>query len=120
MAYMKSEVEVDARARILADVNREIYTEFRDNCRKRGIPINILFEAFMKQCIEDQIEIPLISTKTNDPMRVGTTIPKDISDSFKAKCKEIRIPIRIMLESFMYQYNRGEFELVLRRVNNKE
>ena len=117
MAYMKSNAEVEPRAKIVAAINGEIYTEFRDNCRRRGIPINILIEAFMRQCIEEQIEIPIISNQTNDPIRFGTNVPKDIADSFKAKCKSSRIPMRIMLESFMYQYNKGEFELVLRRVN---
>ncbi|MGM9927777.1 MAG: hypothetical protein ACI35P_07475 [Bacillus sp. (in: firmicutes)] len=42
---------------------------------------------------------------------LNTTINKTVFDKFKANCKSAGIPMNILIEAFMRQYNEGGFYL---------
>lgn len=44
---------------------------------------------------------------------LNTTINKEILDSFRNYCKEINIPMNVVLETFMNQFSDGQFSLKL-------
>ena len=46
---------------------------------------------------------------------LNTTINKDVFEEFKKKCKQSGIPMNIIIESFMAQYNNGDFQICIRK-----
>lgn len=53
-----------------------------------------------------------IDTNTvNKRVALNTTIDKEIFEAFKVNCKITGIPMNVLLETFMSQYNNGEFNL---------
>ncbi len=49
----------------------------------------------------------------NNRVQLNTTVDKDILDEFKRSCKQIGIPMNVLLEAFMQQFSAGEFYLKL-------
>ena len=56
-----------------------------------------------------------IKTKADSELRkkepLNTTIDGQILNSFKRYCKEVGIPMNVIIETFMNQFANGEFEL---------
>lgn len=48
---------------------------------------------------------------------LNTTINKEVLDGFKAYCKELGLPMNILIESFMLQFVSGEFVLKIGKAN---
>lgn len=48
---------------------------------------------------------------TNKRVPLNTTIDKETFEAFKVNCKITGIPMNVLLETFMAQYNSGEFNL---------
>ena len=52
------------------------------------------------------------SSENKAPRTVlNTTISKDIFEDFKVSCKDIGIPMNVIIETFMRQFNKGGFYL---------
>lgn len=112
MAYMKSNVTPDERTTVGIKADAEVYNQFRDLCRKEGIPMGVLFETFMKEYVNG-MELPL-NQESKAFLQCGAVVRKEIAEQFKSACKQNKVAIRLVLESFMSQYNQGRYELVLR------
>ena len=52
------------------------------------------------------IEVEKIET-----MALNTKVNKEIFDGFKVRCLQLRLPMNVVLESFMLQYTNGRFNL---------
>lgn len=52
------------------------------------------------------IEIEKIETKA-----LNTKVNKEVFDNFKVRCLQLRVPMNVVLESFMLQYSNGRFSL---------
>lgn len=52
------------------------------------------------------IEVEKIET-----MALNTKVNKEIFDSFKVRCLQLRLPMNVVLETFMLQYTNGRFSL---------
>lgn len=53
-----------------------------------------------------------IDTNTvNKRVPLNTTVDKETFETFKVNCKLTGIPMNVLLETFMAQYNNGEFNL---------
>lgn len=55
---------------------------------------------------------------TNDKIQKGvlsTPINKEVLDQFRAKCKELNIPMNTVVEVFCKEFNKGKFELTFSR-----
>lgn len=50
---------------------------------------------------------------------LNTTFDKEVLDSFRKSCDDKHLPMNIVLEQIMKQYNMGDFELVYRLKENK-
>lgn len=48
---------------------------------------------------------------SNKRVPLNTTIDKEIFEAFKVNCKITGIPMNVLIETFMAQYNNGEFNL---------
>ena len=48
---------------------------------------------------------------------LNTTINAKVLDDFKAYCKELGLPMNMLLESFMQQFVNGEFVLKIGKAN---
>ena len=48
----------------------------------------------------------------------NTSIDMEILEQFKAKCKEEKLPINIVLERFMQGYVAGNFKMEMQYSNN--
>ena len=48
---------------------------------------------------------------------LNTTINEEVLDDFKAYCKELGLPMNILLEAFMTQFVDGEFKLKIGKAN---
>lgn len=47
----------------------------------------------------------------NKRVPLNTTVDKETFEAFKVNCKITGIPMNVLLETFMAQYNNGEFNL---------
>lgn len=50
---------------------------------------------------------------------LSTTINAEIMEKFKERCKADGVPMNIIIELFIKQYNSGNFEIVLERKAGK-
>lgn len=57
--------------------------------------------GFIKNVEIKKIETTALNTKVN----------KEVFDSFKVRCLQLRVPMNVVLESFMLQYTNGRFIL---------
>ena len=57
--------------------------------------------GFIKNVEVKKIETTALNTKVN----------KEVFDSFKVRCLQLRVPMNVVLESFMLQYTNGRFGL---------
>lgn len=49
----------------------------------------------------------------------ATAINVDIAQGFREYCKQRKLPMNIVLEMFMQQFQNGEINLVLKKKENK-
>ena len=49
---------------------------------------------------------------------INTSIDEEILEQFKAKCREEKLPINIVLERFMQGYINDDFKLEMRYFHN--
>lgn len=66
--------------------------------------------------------MPRIKTNASQNKRamLNTTINDEVLGEFKAYCKELGLPMNIILEAFMSQFIDGEFKLKFGKSNNIE
>lgn len=50
---------------------------------------------------------------------LNTTISKEIFDEFKISCKDIGVPMNVIIETFMRQFNDGGFFLKFEKEKRK-
>lgn len=60
---------------------------------------------------------PKTKTAVNKRTMLNTTIKDDVLDNFKSYCKEIGMPMNMILEAFMLQFSNGEFILKIGKSN---
>lgn len=53
----------------------------------------------------------------NKRAMLNTTINNEVLNEFKAHCKELGLPMNLLLESFMQQFVDGEFVLKIGKAN---
>lgn len=112
---MKSMGEPAKREKFAIATNPELYNSLRDKCRNEGIQMNLILECFMRQYTSEGFTLLLIDNYIGPTTQLGTTVNKEISDAFKAKCKSEGNTIKLVMESFIALYNEGKYELALRK-----
>lgn len=56
----------------------------------------------------------------NKRAMLNTTINEEVLKSFRAYCKELGLPMNVLIESFMRQMSNGEFTLKIGKSNKIE
>lgn len=57
------------------------------------------------------------NAQTAKRVALNTTINEEVFNEFKVQCKEIGVPMNVIIESFMRQFSLGEFVLKMGRAN---
>lgn len=115
MAYMKSTGESLERTQFTVDMNPQLYDSLRDKCRAEGISLNIILECFLRQYTNEGLRTLPIDNYLGPTVKLSTTVNKGIADAFKKKCKIEGNTIKLVVGSFVAGYNKGKYELALRR-----
>lgn len=55
--------------------------------------------------------MPETTKPTKKRMPFNTTINTDVQNEFREYCMEIGIPLNVVLEAFMKQFSKGEFQM---------
>lgn len=63
MSSLKTNIESPKRASLNTTIDREIFEQFKMNCKTSGIPMNVLIEAFMRQYNEGGFNLKFGKTK---------------------------------------------------------
>ena len=124
-------------------VNKDVYFNFRDNCKKKGLLMNIVFEIFMQEFIDGDIKLEIFKnklvlvdkdfdiskgiqdietrgtstngSKNKNKYNFTTTLDKEIYEKFIHICSENYngISASIITETFLNQFNLNDFALKL-------
>ena len=107
--FIRSNAERTEIKQINTTVNKEICEDFKDWCKTKGYPINIMIEIFMSQFVDGKFLINLDKARiwndnTKEKMVLNTTVNLEIYNKFKDCCKAIKCPINAILTAFMKQF----------------
>lgn len=122
--FIRSDVERVETKQISTTINKEVCEDFKDWCKIKGYPINVMIEIFMSQYVDGKFLIDLENAKiwndkTKDKIVLNTTVDLKVFNDFKDCCKIIKYPINAMLTAFMKQFIDEEYVLEFRKVKNK-
>ncbi len=119
MSAIKSNEKVQGKYSFRTTITQEIYDEFRDTCKRMGVPMNIVLESFMKDFDMDEFREKKISLPIKSPKSaLRTTITQEIYETFRDICKRTGVSLNLVLESFMKDFNAGLYEVCVRKTNH--
>lgn len=101
-------------------INKEIFDEFKIQCKTFGYPMNILIEVFMQQYANERFHIEkedVLKWKNSDYEvdTLNTTFNKEIYLAFKSRCKENGFFVKHVITAFMKEFTNEK--LVMEYVN---
>lgn len=87
-------------------VNKKVFEDFKDCCKKRGYPMNVMLETFMLQYANGRFNLRdehIIKWKKDEWEQdtLNTTFNKEIYQSFKATCKNKGFFVKHVIIAFM-------------------
>ena len=96
------------------EINREVFNGFKDYCKKRGYPMNVLLELFMQQYANNRFQFSseeinkwkMIKCETDT---LNTTIDKTIYKAFKSTCKGNGYFLKYVIIAFMEKIARNQY-----------
>lgn len=123
-------------------LDKEIYVNFRDVCKKKGFLMNNIFEEFMREFIEKDVKLELFKNKfiivdkdfdisagivdietkgtptsgneIKEKCNFNTTLDKELLNRFVTTCKEdYGISSKIVTETFLKQFSMNGFTFKL-------
>ena len=97
-------------------IDREVFNGFKDYCKKRGYPMNVLLEVFMMQYANgkfhlDGEDINKWRNKSYDTDTLNTTIDKVVYRSFKTTCKGNGYFVKCVIMAFMEKLASNQYVL---------
>ena len=125
VGYIKRDVEQRTEhVGLNLKINREVFNSFKDYCKKRGYPMNVMLESFMQQYANGRFQ--LNSEEINKWKGVeceidilNTTIDKTIHKAFKSTCKGNGYFLRHVLMAFMAKLVSTQYNLEFAEVGSK-
>ena len=106
------------------EINREVFNGYKDYCKKRGYPMNVLLESFMQQYANGRFQ--LSSEEITKWKRIecetdtlNTTIDKTVHKAFKSTCKGNGYFLRYVLMAFMAKLVSTQYNLEFVEVGPK-
>ncbi len=115
--FIKRDIERVETTALNTKINKEVFDEFRDNCKRQGYPLNVMLETFMRQYANGRFKLEAkdILKFKNDGKEVdtlNTTFNKEIYFDFKDVCKLRGFFVKHVITAFMEKYNdSGNFVL---------
>jgi len=106
-------------------IDREIFNRFKDYCKKRGYPMNVLLEVFMMQYANgkfhlDSEEINKWRNKSYEADALNTTIDKIVYGKFKTTCKGNGYFVKCVIMAFMEKLTSNQYVLEFVGLNSNE
>ena len=97
-------------------INRDAFNGYKDYCKKKGYPMNVMLEVFMQQYTKGGFQL------TDDEIRkwknmeaetdtLNTTFDKEIYHSFKRTCKNNGYFVKYVVTAFMARVVNAEYRM---------
>ena len=121
--FIKVEAKKLPTKAINTKVNKEIFYNFKVKCKERGLPLNIVIEAFMNQYANGRYELDLediLKWKTDEgeTETLNSTFNKEIYDGFKNVVRHQNLFVKYVISAFIEDYSKND--LVIEFVKTKE
>lgn len=122
--FIRSNLERPKPKQINTTVNKEVYDDFKDWCKVKGYPINVMIETFMNQFVGGQFLIDYDKAKemnksAESKVTLNTTVNLKSFNKFKDCCKAMGYPINVILTGFMRQFIDEEYILEFRKIDEE-
>lgn len=114
--YIKRDVKRVETNALNTKINKEVFDDFKDCCKKQGYPMNVMLETFMRQYANGNFHLDAddIMKFKNDGKEVdtlNTTFSKEVYLAFKSACKVNGFFVKHVIAAFMEQYTNRNFVL---------
>lgn len=121
--YIKRDVERVKTMALNTKVNKEVFDDFKDCCKKQGYPLNVMLETFMRQYANHNFKLSeedVLKFKNDgkEEDTLNTTFNKEVYLDFKSVCKANGYFVKHVIAAFMEKYS--ERNLVLEYVDMTE
>lgn len=95
-------------------VNKEVFSDFKDELAYRGHAMNTILETFMRQYANGRFNISysdIIQWKDDDSEidTLSTPINKEIYLKFKTICKDEGYFLKHVITAFMYEFTNNNY-----------
>ena len=112
--FIKSDVERAETSALNTKINKEVFDNFKGNCKYLGYPMNVLLETFMLQYTNGKFNInhdDIIKWKKDDSEvdTLNTTFNKEIYFNFKDYCKKNGYFVKHVITAFMEEFSNKNF-----------
>ena len=102
-------------------VNKVVFDNFKDYCKKLGYPMNVMLETFMRQYTNGKFELneeDILKYKgdVTEQDTLNTTFNKEIYTNFKYRCKYNGYFVKHVIIAFMEKIVSREYVLEYTRV----
>ena len=107
--YIKRDVKRVETTALNTKVNKEVFDAFKDTCKEKGYPLNVMLETFMQQyangnfCLNDD-DIMKFKNDGKEMDTLNTTFNKEIYLAFKSACKLRGYFVKHVVTAFMEKY----------------
>lgn len=107
--YIKRDVERVETTALNQKINKEVFNGFKDICKEKGYPMNVVLETFMQQYANGRFKLNAsdVDKFKNDGKPVdtlNTTFNKVIYTNFKSACKTRGFFVKHVVTAFMEKY----------------
>ena len=114
--FIKVDVKKLPTKPLNTQINKEIFYDFKVKCKQRGLPLNIVIEAFMGQYANGRYDLDkerVIKWKENDgeTETLNSTFNKEVYDKFKDAVKKDKFFIKHVITVFIEDYVNNDYVL---------
>ena len=114
--FIKVDVKKLPTKPLNTQINKEIFYDFKVKCKQRGLPLNIVIEAFMSQYANGRYDLDkerVIKWKEDDgeTETLNSTFNKEVYDKFKDAVKKDRFFIKHVITVFIEDYVNNDYVL---------
>ena len=120
--FIKVDVKKLPTKPLNTQINKEIFYDFKVKCKERGLPLNIVIEAFMSQYANGRYDLDkerVIKWKEDDgeTETLNSTFNKEVYDKFKDAVKKDKFFIKHVITVFIEDYVNNDYvlEFVLKK-----
>ncbi len=110
--FIKRDVPRVPTTALNTKVNKVIFDAFKDCCKEKGYPMNVIIETFMQQYTNGRFVLPaedILKWKAEDSETetLNTTFNKEIYTNFKRICKGNGFFVKHVITAFFEKFASG-------------